>query len=106
MRRSAEAQKRNELSYTPEEVIVSVGCKQVIFNAIVATLDPGDEVIVPTPYFVSYPSMIEINRGKPIFVSTRKEDHYSLPDLETAITPKTKWVFINNPGNPSGACLH
>ena len=97
--------KDNELSYTPEEVIVSVGCKQVIFNAMVATLNPGDEVIVPTPYFVSYPSMIEINRGKPIFVSTRKEDHFKLTaeDLETAITPKTKWVFINNPGNPSGA---
>ncbi len=95
----------NELSYTPEEVIVSVGCKQVIFNAMVATLNPEDEVIVPTPYFVSYPSMIEINRGKPVFISTRQENRFKLTpeDLEKAISTKTRWVFINNPGNPSGA---
>ena len=98
-------QRDNELSYSPEQVLVSCGCKQVLFNAMAASLNPGDEVILPTPYWISYPSMVEINRGIPIFVETRQEDLFKLtPErLEAAITKRTKWVFINNPGNPSGA---
>lgn len=95
----------NELTFKPEQILVSCGCKQVLFNAMAATLNPGDEVILPTPYWISYPSMVEINRGLPVFVDTRQENDFKITaeDLEKAITPRTKWVFINNPGNPSGA---
>ena len=95
----------NKLSYTPEQIVVSCGCKQVLFNAMAATLNPGDEVILPTPYWISYPNMVSINRGVPVFVPTSQENQFKLTpeDLESAITPKTKWLFINNPGNPSGA---
>ncbi len=98
-------QRDNQLSYTPDEVLVSCGCKQTIFNAMAASLNPGDEVIIPTPYFVSYPNMVEINRGVPVFIKTSLENEFKLTpaDLEQAITPRTKWLFINNPGNPSGA---
>ncbi len=95
----------NRLSYTPEQILVSCGCKQTIFNAFAATLNPDDEVIIPTPYFPSYPSMIEINRGVPVFVKTEQKDRLKLTrsSLEQAITPRTKWLILNNPGNPSGA---
>ncbi len=98
-------QRDNQLSYTPDEVLVSCGCKQTIFNAMAASLNPGDEVIIPTPYFVSYPNMVEINRGIPVFIKTSLENKFKLTpaDLDRAITPRTKWLFINNPGNPSGA---
>lgn len=95
----------NGLSYTIEETIVSSGCKQVLFNAMAATLNPGDEVILPTPYWISYPNMVEINRGKPVFVKTGQDSLFKMTPgaLEEAITERTKWVIINNPGNPSGA---
>lgn len=97
----------NGLTYTPEEIIVGCGCKQVLFNAFAATLNPGDEVILPTPYFISYPSMVRISRGVPVFVNTRQENRFKLTpeDLEHAITPKTRWLLINSPGNPSG-CVY
>ena len=100
-------QRDNGLTYTPEEVVVGCGCKQVLFNAFAATLNPGDEVILPTPYFISYPSMVSINRGLPVFVKTRQENRFKLTpeDLENAITPRTKWLLINSPGNPSG-CVY
>lgn len=97
----------NDLEYTPEEIVVGCGCKQVLFNAFAATLNPGDEVILPTPYFISYPSMVNINRGVPVFIETRQENQFKLTpeELEKAITPKTKWLLINSPGNPSG-CVY
>ncbi|WP_022665382.1 pyridoxal phosphate-dependent aminotransferase [Desulfospira joergensenii] len=95
----------NSLSYTPEEIVIGCGCKQVLFNAMAATLNPGDEVILPTPYWISYPNMVGINRGLPVFAATCQENRFKLTceDLEQAITPRTRWLFINNPGNPSGA---
>ena len=95
----------NSLDYTADQILVSCGCKQTIFNAFAATINPGDEVIVPTPYFPSYPNMVEINRGIPVFVKTEQKMKLKLtPELlENAITPRTKWLILNNPGNPSGA---
>jgi len=95
----------NELNYTPEETIISSGCKQVLFNAMAATLNPGDEVILPTPYWISYPNMVGINRGTAVFVKTSQDNLFKMTPqaLDDAITDRTKWVLINNPGNPSGA---
>ena len=93
------------LDYKPEEIIVSTGGKQVIFNAMVATLNAGDEAIIPTPCWVSYPDIVALADGKPVFVPCGQNNGFKLraEDLEAAITPKTKWVFINNPCNPTGA---
>ncbi|WOC14658.1 pyridoxal phosphate-dependent aminotransferase [Pseudochrobactrum sp. MP213Fo] len=98
-------EQENGLSYTPDEIIVSNGAKQIIFNALMATLEDGDEVIVPTPYFVSYPEMVKLLGGTPVIAQCREEDGFRLTAdvLEQAITPKTKWLFLNAPGNPSGA---
>ena len=95
----------NGLGYTPEQVIVSCGGKQVIYNAFVATLDPGDEVIIPTPYWVSYPDMVLLAEGTPVFVTGHEKNGFKIKpeDLEEAITPKTKWVLLNSPSNPTGA---
>jgi aspartate aminotransferase len=95
----------NNLDYTPEQVIVSCGGKQVIYNAFMATLDPGDEVIVPAPYWVSYPDMVLLAEGKPVFVAGIEANNFKLTpeDLEAAITPMTKWVLLNSPSNPTGA---
>ncbi len=93
------------LDYKPEEIIVSTGGKQVIFNAMVATLNAGDEAIIPTPCWVSYPDIVALADGKPVFVPCGQNNGFKLraEDLEAAITPRTKWVFINNPCNPTGA---
>jgi aspartate aminotransferase len=93
------------LDYEPDQVIVSSGCKQVLFNAMAVTLDPGDEVLLPLPYWMSYPAMVRVNRGTPVFLTSRPEDGFKLqPEvLEKAISPRTKWLFINSPNNPSGA---
>jgi aspartate aminotransferase len=93
------------LDYKPEEIIVSTGGKQVIFNAMLATLDPGDEVIIPTPCWVSYPDIVSLAEGKPVLVSGSQNNGFKLraEDLEAAITPKTKWFMINSPCNPTGA---
>ena len=95
----------NGITYTPERIIVGCGCKQILFNAMAATLNPGDEVLLPTPYWISYPNMVGINRGVPVFINTLEKNQFKLTpeDLENAITPRTKWLFINSPGNPSGA---
>ncbi|OOY05574.1 pyridoxal phosphate-dependent aminotransferase [Thioclava sp. F28-4] len=97
--------RENGLSYTPEQVSVSSGGKQVLFNALMATLNPGDEVVIPTPYWVSYPDMVLIGGGTPVFVQGDPAMGYKIsPEaLEAAITPNTKWFLFNSPSNPSGA---
>lgn len=97
--------RENGLEYRPEQVIVSVGGKHVIFNAFLATLSAGDEVIVPAPYWVSYPEMVLLCDGVPVVVPCRADRGFKLApqDLESAITPRTKWVVLNSPSNPSGA---
>jgi len=91
--------------YPVNQIIVSTGAKQVIFNALAATLNDGDEVIIPAPFWVSYPDMVIVNGGKPVIVSATPETDYKLtPEaLEAAITPATKWVLMNSPSNPTGA---
>ena len=95
----------NSLDYAPEQVIVSCGGKQVIYNAFMATLDPGDEVIIPAPYWVSYPDMVLLAEGTPVFVEGVEANGFKITpqDLDAAITPKTKWVLLNSPSNPTGA---
>ncbi|MCB5173746.1 pyridoxal phosphate-dependent aminotransferase [Microvirga lenta] len=97
--------RENGLDYKPSQTIVSTGGKQVIYNALLATLNPGDEVIIPTPYWVSYPEMVGLCGGKAVFVDTTMEHNFKLqPEpLERAITPKTKWIILNSPSNPTGA---
>jgi aspartate aminotransferase len=102
----AEKFKRDSgLDYKPEEIIVSTGGKQVIFNAMIATMDKGDEAIIPTPCWVSYPDIVALADGTPVFVPCGQNNGFKLraEDLEAAITPKTKWFMINNPCNPTGA---
>ena len=95
----------NDLEYKPAQVSVAPGGKPVIYNAFVATLNPGDEVLIPAPYWVSYPDMARLAGATPTFVSAGPEDGYKLkPEaLDAAITPKTKWLVLNSPSNPSGA---
>ena len=97
--------RENDLDYKPTQTIVGTGGKQVIYNALVATLNEGDEVIIPRPYWVSYPEMVALNNGTPVFVETTIENDFKLQakDLEAKITPKTKWIIVNSPSNPSGA---
>ncbi|MDA8870875.1 pyridoxal phosphate-dependent aminotransferase, partial [Rhizobiaceae bacterium] len=102
---AAKFQRENDLDYQPSDVIVATGGKQILFNAFMATLNAGDEVIIPTPYWVSYPEMVSICGGTPVFVETSIENEFKLtPEaLEAAITPRTKWFMFNSPSNPSGA---
>lgn len=95
----------NDVYYCTDEVLVANGAKQIIFNALMATLNEGDEVITPTPYFVSYPEMVKLLGGVPVLPVCSEENGFRLtPEvLEQAITEKTKWLFLNTPGNPSGA---
>ena len=97
--------RENGLDYTAAQVIVGTGGKQILFNALMATLNPGDEVVIPAPYWVSYPEMVALCGGTPVFVETKQEDNFKLTAaaLEKAITPKTKWFIFNSPSNPSGA---
>ena len=101
----AKFKRENQLDYKPSQVIVGTGAKHILFNAFLATINPGDEVIVPAPYWVSYPDMVAIADGKVVEVKTRMEDGFKLmaEQLEAAITPKTKWLLLNSPSNPSGA---
>lgn len=94
----------NHLSYTPEQISIAPGGKPVIYNALVATLNPGDEVIIPAPCWVSYPEMVRLAGGKPIIVACTQGENFKLtaPDLQAAITPRTKWLIINSPSNPTG----
>lgn len=97
--------RENNLDYQPSQVSVGTGGKQVLFNALMATVNPGDEVIVPAPYWVSYPDIVMLAGGTPVFVEGKVENGFKLQaaDLEKAITPKTKWLILNSPSNPSGA---
>jgi aspartate aminotransferase len=97
--------RENNLDYKPNQIIVSTGGKQVLYNALMVTLNPGDEVIVPAPYWVSYPDMVLLAGGEPVIVPSRMEDGFKMkPEaLEKAITPKTKWIIFNSPSNPTGA---
>jgi len=93
------------LDYKPEEIIISTGGKQVIFNAMVATMNPGNEAIIPTPCWVSYPDIVALADGTPVFVPCGQNNGFKLrpEDLEAAITPRTKWLVLNSPCNPTGA---
>ena len=97
--------RENGLKYVPAQINVSPGGKPVIYNAMVASLNPGDEVVIPTPYWVSYPDMVLLAGGEPKFVQTSAETGFKVQpaDLEAAITPRTKWLILNSPSNPSGA---
>ncbi|MBU1376576.1 MAG: pyridoxal phosphate-dependent aminotransferase [Alphaproteobacteria bacterium] len=101
----AKFQRENGLTYKTSQVNVSPGGKPVIWNAMIATLNPGDEVIVPTPYWVSYWDIVLLAGGKPVAVASTAEQGFKLQpaDLEAAITPRTKWILLNSPSNPSGA---
>ena len=101
----AKFKRENGLEYTPEQVTVGTGGKQVLYNALMATLNPGDEVIVPAPYWVSYPDMVLLADGVPVPVECPESAGFKLQpaDLEKAITPKTKWLILNSPNNPTGA---
>jgi len=97
--------RENNITCTPAEVSVGTGGKQVLYNALMVTLNPGDEVIIPAPYWVSYPDMVLLAGGVPVTVACPASNNFKLtPDqLEAAITPKTKWIILNSPSNPSGA---
>jgi aspartate aminotransferase len=99
--------RENGLTYDLAQINVSPGGKPVIFNAMVASLNAGDEVVIPAPYWVSYPDMVLLAGGKPVFVQTRAEDGFKVQpaDLEAAITPRTRWLILNSPSNPSGAAF-
>ena len=96
------------IDYKPDEIMVSTGGKQVIFNCMLATLDPGDEVIIPTPCWVSYPDIVSLAEGTPVLVATGQNSGFkmSAEALEAAITPRTKWLMLNNPCNPTGAAYN
>ena len=95
----------NNLNYALDEIMISNGGKQVIMNALFGTCDPGDEVLIPAPYWISYAEMAKLATGKPVFVSCPQNNGFKLrpEDLDAAITPKTKWLFLNFPNNPTGA---
>src|SRR4029077_21016089 len=97
--------RENSLDYEKGQIIVSTGGKQVLYNALAVTLNPGDEVIIPAPYWVSYPDMVLLAGGTPVSVPTKPERGFKLePDaLDKAITPQTKWLILNSPSNPTGA---
>ena len=98
--------RENNLDYTIDQITVGSGGKQVIYNAIMATVDIGDEVIIPAPYWVSYPDIVLLAGGEPIIIKCTEEKNFKLnpSDLENSITKKTKWVILNSPSNPTGAC--
>src|SRR6266851_3059620 len=97
--------RENGLDYETSQITVSNGGKQVLYNALVATLSPGDEVVIPAPYWVSYPEMVLLSDGEPVPVTCPQNNGFKLrpEDLDAAITPKTKWLILNSPSNPSGA---
>jgi aspartate aminotransferase len=102
---AAKFKRENNLTYKPEQTIVGTGGKQILFNAFMATLNPGDEVIIPRPYWVSYPEMVAICGGTSVYADTSIGNGFKLTaaELERVITPKTKWLVMNSPSNPSGA---
>ena len=102
---AAKFKRENNLDYKASQTIVGTGGKQILFNTFLATCDAGDEVIIPAPYWVSYPDMVIIANGKPVIVPTKLENGFKIKpeDLERAITPRTKWLLLNSPSNPTGA---
>ena len=98
-------QQENGISYKPSQIIVSTGAKHSCYNAILATCQPGDEVIIPSPYWLSYPEMVRLAGADPIFVQTKEENGWKITrdDFENAMTPRTKMIIINSPNNPTGA---
>ncbi|MCP8937057.1 pyridoxal phosphate-dependent aminotransferase [Alsobacter sp. SYSU M60028] len=102
---AAKFKRENGLDYKWQQTIVGTGGKQILYNAFLVTMNPGDEVIIPAPYWVSYPDMVLLCGGTPVFVDTKLEKNFKLQaeDLERAITKRTKWVVLNSPSNPSGA---
>ncbi len=102
---AAKFRRDNALHYDVSQISVNVGGKHTLFNAVVATVDAGDEVIVPAPYWVSYPDVVQFAGGVPVFVAAGADQHYKLrpEQLAAAITPRTKWVILNSPSNPTGA---
>jgi len=102
---AAKFRRENGLDYKPSQTIVSTGGKQVLYNAFLATLNPGDEVLIGAPYWVSYPEMVALNGGTPVILPTTLESGFKIrpDDLDRAITPRTKWFLFNSPSNPSGA---
>ncbi len=101
----AKFKRDNNLNYARDQIIVGTGGKQVLYNAFMATLNAGDEVIIPAPYWVSYPDMVILGEGTPVFVECTIKNNFKLTgeQLDKAITKKTKWVILNSPSNPSGA---
>ena len=97
--------RENSLAYTPAQVTVGNGGKQTLYNAFIATLNAGDEVVIPAPYWVSYPDIVLLDGGTPVIAPTSQENNYKLTpaQLEAALTPKTKWFIFNSPSNPTGA---
>ncbi len=102
---AAKFKRDNGLDYAPDQITVGTGGKQILYNALMATLDDGDEVIIPAPYWVSYPDMVLLAGGEPVFVACPQNNGFKMrpEDLEAAITPKTKWLILNSPSNPTGA---
>src|ERR1700710_2018083 len=102
---AAKFQRENGLAYKANQIIVGTGGKQVLYNALMATINPGDEVIIPAPYWVSYPEMVALAGGDPVAIVCTAEFGFKLQPaaLEAAITPKTKWIILNSPSNPTGA---
>lgn len=102
---AAKFKRDNKLTYAPNQISVNVGGKHTLFNALVATIDPGDEVVIPAPYWVSYPDIVQFAGGVPVIVKAGADQNYKvLPEqIDAAITPRTKWVLLNSPSNPSGA---
>ncbi len=103
---AAKFKRENDLSYAASQCFVAPGGKAIIYNALLATLNAGDEVVIPAPYWVSYPDIVRLGGGTPVIIETKIEDGFRLtPEaLEKAITPKTKWIIFNQPSNPTGAC--
>jgi aspartate aminotransferase len=101
----AKFKRENGLDYKPNQIIICTGGKQVLYNALMATINPGDEVIIPAPYWVSYPEMVALAGGESVPIVCPAENGFKLraADLEKAITPKTKWIILNSPSNPTGA---
>ena len=95
----------NNINYSNDEIIVGVGGKHILYNAMMATLNPGDEVIIPAPFWVSYPDIVLLAEGKPVIVPCDEKQNFKITpsQLEKSITPRTKWLMINSPGNPTGA---
>ncbi|MBV9841554.1 MAG: pyridoxal phosphate-dependent aminotransferase [Sphingomonadaceae bacterium] len=102
---AAKFKRDNSLVYEPSQISVNVGGKHTLFNALVATVDPGDEVVIPAPYWVSYPDIVQFAGGTPVFVKAGAEQNYKITaaQLDAVITSKTKWVILNSPSNPTGA---